>query len=282
MATLPKLSEKFQKMNDNFKTWEEAVLWLRSQETHQELVKSAFYDDPLIDAVKRYADSCEWRAVEGLLPDTKGCALDVGAGRGISSYALIKSGWQVTALEPDPSHLVGAGAIRSLNDLEDLNIKIVETWGETLPFEDSSFDLVFCRAVLHHANDLKAFCMEVNRVLKPEGVFLAIREHVISRKEDLPSFLESHPLHHLYGGEHAYLLHEYQKAMSQGELKLCKTINPLASDINTFPQSLDEIKKHLAAKLYLPACMIPQWLLRLKGAMSHTPGRLYSFMAVKV
>jgi len=263
-------------------TWEEAVLWLRNQNTQQELVKAAFYDDPLIDSVKRYADSCEWLAVEELLPDTKGFALDVGAGRGISSYALVKSGWQVTALEPDSSHLVGAGAIRSLNDLEDLNIKVVETWGETLPFEDGSFDLVFCRAVLHHAKDLKAFCMEVNRVLKHGGVFLAIREHVISRKEDLPSFLELHPLHRLYGGEHAYLLHEYQEAMSQRELKLCKTINPLASDINTFPQSLDEMKKHFAAKLNLPTCMIPQWLLRLKGALSHAPGRLYSFMAVKV
>ena len=41
-------------------------------------------------------------------------ALDLGAGRGISSYALAREGWQVTALEPDPSMLIGAGAIRSL------------------------------------------------------------------------------------------------------------------------------------------------------------------------
>ena len=44
----------------------------------------------------------------------RGQALDVGAGRGIASYALAREGFTVTVLEPDDSHLVGAGAIRSL------------------------------------------------------------------------------------------------------------------------------------------------------------------------
>jgi len=262
-------------------TWEETVQWLRDQDDQQELVKAAFYDDPLIDAVKRYAASSEWQAVLKVLSEAKGRALDIGAGRGVSSYALAKSGWQVTALEPDASDLVGAGAIRSLNDSEGVNIEVVETWGERLPFEDSSFDLVFCRAVLHHARDLKELCMEVNRVLKSGGVFVAIREHVISREEDLPAFLKSHPLHHLYGGEHAYLLHEYQDAMSQGSLKLRHSWNPLASGINAFPKTLKEVRANIAKRLHIPACMIPMSLLRLKGTMDHTPGRLYSFVAVK-
>lgn len=268
-------------MSGKMKTWEEAVQWLRDQDDQQELVKAAFYDDPLIDAVKRYAGSCEWQAVKELLSDRKGFALDIGAGRGVSSYALVTTGWQVTALEPDASDLVGAGAIRSLNDSEGVNIEVVETWGETLPFEDNSFDLVFCRAVLHHAKDLKELCLEVNRVLKSGGMFIAVREHVISKEEDLPAFLNAHPLHNLYGGEHAYLLHEYQNAMSQGGLKLCKIFNPLDSDINTFPQSLDDIKANIAAKLHIPKSLIPSWLLHLKGALNHTPGRLYSFVAVK-
>ncbi len=41
---------------------------------------------------------------------------------------------------------------------------------------------------------------EFFRVLKPGGRLIAI-ENVISSKNDLPVFLDQHPLHKLYGGE---------------------------------------------------------------------------------
>ena len=44
-------------------TWEEAVLWLRSQPGQSELVRACFYDDPLTDAAKRYLASTEWEAL---------------------------------------------------------------------------------------------------------------------------------------------------------------------------------------------------------------------------
>lgn len=38
-----------------------------------------------------------------------------------------------------------------------------------IPFEDNSFDVVFCNHVMEHVdNDIKA-CAEINRVLKPDG-----------------------------------------------------------------------------------------------------------------
>ena len=92
--------------------WEDAVEWLRSQPDQQDLVLNAYYDDPLIHAARRYWESCEWEEVRKLLGSTTGQALDVGAGRGIASYALAREGFAVTALEPDASPLVGAGAIR--------------------------------------------------------------------------------------------------------------------------------------------------------------------------
>ena len=55
--------------------------------------------------------------------------------------------------------------------------------------------------------------MEMHRVLKPGGIFIAAREHVISKEADLEKFLEQHPLHHLYGGEHAFLLERYIEAL---------------------------------------------------------------------
>lgn len=59
---------------------------------------------------------------------------------------------------------------------------------------------VFARQVLHHARNLEMLCREVSRVLKPHGIFIATREHVISKPEDLARFLKKHPLHQFYGG----------------------------------------------------------------------------------
>ena len=262
-------------------SWEAAVQWLRDQPDRQDLVKAAFYDDPLIDAAQRYAESSEWCAVRELLPVTKGNALDVGAGRGISSYALTKDGWNVTALEPDSSNLVGAGAIRSLISDSNISVDVVETWGEGLPFSDNTFDVVYCRAVLHHARDLKALCREVFRVLKPGGILLATREHVLSKKEDLDTFLHSHPLHDLYGGEHAYLLKEYLEAIKGAGFKVDQVLNPAASDVNLYPQTKLGLKQRIASRLSIPGFLLPDWLLKLRAEFSNEPGRHYSFVASK-
>ncbi|MGH8730410.1 MAG: class I SAM-dependent methyltransferase [Burkholderiales bacterium] len=269
-------------MNDNAMNWEQAVLWLRNQPDQAELVRACFYDDPLIDAARRFHECGEWRAVRELLPRPPGRALDVGAGRGISSYALAREGWQVTALEPDPSAVVGAAAIRSLAKEAQLEIEVVQERGEHLPFPPSNFDLVYCRQALHHARELRQLCMEIGRVLKPGGRFIAIREHVISRREDLPAFLESHPLHSRYGGENAYLLDEYKQAIDGGGVRLIKVLNPLQSEINTFPETLQDIKRGMARRVAFPfPGLIPDLVVSLRGRFLRQPGRLYSFVGEK-
>ena len=173
-------------MNDNYVSWDAAVEWMRNQPECAELVKACFYDDPLRNAAERYYASTEWQAVRALTSAKRGRALDLGAGRGISSYALARDGWQVCALEPDPSNVVGAGAIRALARDAKLDIQVEQNWGESLPYTDETFDLVYGRQVLHHASDLRQLCREAARVLKPGGIFIATREHVISRHADLP------------------------------------------------------------------------------------------------
>lgn len=268
-------------MNDKRSSWEEAVLWLRRQPEQAELVRACFYDDPLLDAAIRYAESSEWQAVQALLPATPGRALDVGAGRGIAAYALARDGWDTVALEPDKSAVVGAGAIRGLAAEAGLDIEVVEQWGERLPFADGVFDLVHCRQVLHHAQDLRQLCREIGRVLKPGGTFIATREHVISRREDLQGFLDGHPLHDLYGGEHAYLLREYVEAITGGGVTLTGVLNPGRSNINLYPETLDGLKRRVAARLHVPAAWIPDAVPGWIGAMNRTPGRLYTFVGHK-
>ena len=275
-----------------FHTWEQAVQWLREQPEQQELVLAAYYDDPLPAAAERYWRSEEWQAIRPLLPPTPGLALDVGAGRGIASYALAKEGFAVTALEPDASALVGAQAIRGLAEASGLPIEVTQEFSERLPFADAQFDVVFARAVLHHTSDLAAACGEFYRVLKPGGRLLAVREHVISRPEDLPVFLDLHPLHKLYGGENAFLLPQYEAAIRAAGFRLYRVLAPFDSAINYSPYTGASLRDELAARItrQLPVAkrlvagllgLPPLWAVarRVLGRVDHRPGRLYSFIA---
>ena len=250
-----------------------------------------------MEAARRFADSDEWKALRKLLPPVPAAALDLGAGRGISSYALAQDGWSVTALEPDPSPLVGAEAIRRLAKESGLSISVVEDYCEKMPFSDNEFDLVHGRQVLHHAKNLDLLCREVFRVLKPHGRFVATREHVIGSPADLQAFLDSHPLHWLYGGENAHQLREYISAIAGSGLRLLRTLGPYDSPINYAPMTHDEwvticsrpLTRIIGAKatrlLASEGHAIGRWLLRLlsvlRTRLTNAPGRLYSFIAEK-
>ena len=279
-------------------TWEQAVQWLRDNPDNQDLVRACYYDDPLLAAAERFWQSLEWKSLIALLPRAQGgLALDLGAGRGISSYALAKDGWMVTALEPDLSALVGAGAIRTLAHECCLSIEVVSEYSEKLPFADSTFDLVNCRQVLHHSRDLTQTCREIFRVLKPGGRMVATREHVISKRDDLQTFLNTHPLHQLYGGEHAFLLAEYTAAITSAGLRIEKLLAPFDSPINYFPMSEAQwvhiytapiakvlgwnLAKWLFTRTSVSGRLLLPGLAKLANWHNQTPGRLYSFVAQK-
>jgi SAM-dependent methyltransferase len=274
-----------------FETWEGAVSWLRAQPDRQELVLAAYYDDPLIEAAERYRTGEEWAEVQRRMgPGAGRSALDVGAGRGIASYALARDGFAVSALEPDPSALVGAAAIRALADEAGLKIDVVEEFSESLPFQDAAFDVVFARAVLHHTSDLAQACSEFFRVLKPGGRFVAVREHVISHHDHLSAFLDIHPLHNLYGGENAFLLRQYREAIAAAGFVLTEELTPLGSPINFAPMTGAGLKDEIAARLgglgkaARPLFDAPGVWPLARAALTrvdHRPGRLYSFICDK-
>lgn len=275
-------------------SWEKAVQWARETPAMQGLVEICYYDDPIEAAAERFLRSEEWPAILSLLRIEPGDqVLEIGGGRGIISWALAKAGCEVTVLEPDPSPLVGSGAIRSLCQATSVPLTIVEDWGERLPFAEMQFDKVICRAVLHHARDLPDMCREIHRVLCPGGRFLAIKDHVVDDTTQLEQFLLNHPLHHLYGGEHAFSFSGYVTALRGAGFNKIKHYGPFDHEISWSPQfSLASIRSSLVLTLAkrLPtglAKLLGDWnsMARLYGwwlsKRSKVPGRLFSFLATK-
>jgi 2-polyprenyl-3-methyl-5-hydroxy-6-metoxy-1,4-benzoquinol methylase len=274
-------------------SWEEAVQWLKSQPDRGELVRHCYYDDPVEQAAERFHRSEEWGAVCRLLADyLPEDVLDIGAGRGISSYAFAREGCNVIALEPDTSAIVGSGAIAQLAESTGTTISINSEFAEKLVFADGQFGIVYGRAVLHHAKDLAQLCKEAARVLRPGGVFLATREHVVSSAQELSVFLAQHPLHSLYGGENAYSLEQYIGAIGGAGLKLRKVIGPFESVINYAPMSKSEFESQVVGALSprvgtrlarvlsrLPGCK--RLYATYRSRTYATPGRHYSFLATK-
>ncbi len=272
-------------------SWEQAVASLLGDEKNIALAQDCYFDGTALQAAERYWGSEEWQELRRLLPANQGAALDVGAGRGIASYALARDGWKVSALEPDPSALVGAGAIRQVAAESGYPIVVVEAFGERLPFEAGTFDLVVARQALHHARDLPALLRELYRVLRPGGRLIAARDHVISSHADLSRFFEVHALHKLYGGENAYLLGEYTAAIREAGFLLQEVIAPLESPINYAPLPRAKLAGAIAERVpnVLKSRKLAERLLSspriMKAALSiikridNRPGRLYSFVA---
>ena len=275
-------------------TMDEAILWLRANPSWADLVADAYLGRDVAASADRFLRSAEFAEVKRLLGPMLDHAVvaDIGAGVGIASYALYKSGAsRVLAVEPDASDEVGRGAIERLRAETSVPIEIVEGWGEALPLPDASIDVVYSRQVLHHAADLGRFMSEVARILRPGGVMLACREHVVDDESQKQAFLDSHPVHRLAGGENAYSLPQYLAAIAANGLALTAVLGPWDSVINAFPavRSTDELADYPARRLEARFGSLGRGVSRLPGVAALVwwrircprPGRMYSFLCSK-
>ena len=270
-------------------SWEEAVRWYRAQPNNETEIRNNYFDLPVLGAAERYSQSEEFTEVLRLLGSGDGKRiLDLGAGNGIASFALAKNGWLVTAFEPDASAEVGAAAICTIRAETGLPIDVVREGGHVLPFEDEYFNAIHARQVLHHVDDLDAMARELSRVLRRGGLCLTTRDHVADDDNQLNAFRAEHPLHHLYGGEHAYPLDHYLTAFSRAGLRLLHSWGPTESIINFFPGTeherqvtIRQITNHSCFRLG----RFLSWSKRFRETQlqrytrnDNTPGRIYSFL----
>lgn len=127
------------------------------------------------------------RLVELAEPTADDDALDIATGGGHTALALAPHVGHVVASDLTPAMLAAAEAfIRTERGVENVSFEIAEA--EHLPFADASFDIVSCRIAPHHFDDVRAFCREVARVLRPGGRFVLI-DSLAPEDDDLDAFI---------------------------------------------------------------------------------------------
>ncbi len=95
--------------------------------------------------------------------------LDLGCGGGFASEEMTRRGASVVGVDP-AGELLGVAKLHA--EKQGMSIDYRQGSGEKIPAPDASFDVVVCVDVLEHVADLNKVLFEVNRVLKPGGLFL--------------------------------------------------------------------------------------------------------------
>ena len=96
--------------------------------------------------------------------------LDVGCGAGTDSLMaaqMVAPDGRVTGIDMTPE--MPAKARASAETMGAANVRFVEGEAESLPFEDSSFDVVISNGVIDLIPDKEAVFSEILRVLEPDG-----------------------------------------------------------------------------------------------------------------
>jgi SAM-dependent methyltransferase len=144
-------------------------------------------------AIKDLADSCgaEYQLIKTSIEKyEQPRVLEIGAGFGFGICYLRKLGFNVLGVEPGNSagfegRYAQAIQLLEANGISDGSEIIYAAAGESLPFANMSFDIVYSVAVLEHVNDVKQCLLEALRVVRPGGL-------VIMSVPSYNSFIEGH------------------------------------------------------------------------------------------
>lgn len=92
--------------------------------------------------------------------------LDVGCGDGFFSVAIARAGGVVTGIDTD-EEMVSAAKANAAR--EGVSVSFSSADAQSLPFQDTTFDLVVAVSLLCLVRDREAALVEMARVLKPGG-----------------------------------------------------------------------------------------------------------------
>ena len=148
-----------------------------------------------------------------------GNALDIGSGLGRNSIYIAQNGFEhVVGVEiVDYAINHAKKAVEEL-ELQDKITFINQSVGDTLPFEDQSFDLIVDMMVMHLLNqeERKNYFAEIQRLLKPNGFFVFYT--IAAESKAAKALFESNP----GPEENSYIIPQsgmIERAFTDSELK---------------------------------------------------------------
>jgi SAM-dependent methyltransferase len=118
---------------------------------------------PAAEAYERYRPGYPAEAVAWVAGETPRPVLDLGAGTGKLTRALLAAGHEVVAVEPDAAMRAAFAALLP-------EVEVLAGAAEGLPLRDGSVDVVVAGQAFHWF-DLERALPEIARVLRPGGTF---------------------------------------------------------------------------------------------------------------
>ncbi len=114
-------------------------------------------------------EALEWESVMKIEEDLKDKkVLDFGCGAGRDLLKLAMKGASIFGIDLIQDNLYAASTLLKSNGFTGYLKQLDEN--TRLPFEDNTFDFIFCNGVLHHIPDADFVVQEFYRVLNPEGI----------------------------------------------------------------------------------------------------------------
>ena len=186
--------------------------------------------------------------------DTESRVLDNGCGIGLLFDSL------------SPSNVVGIDISREmLRHAAAQSDQLILGNSQDLPLKDGSFDVAFCRSLLHHLPDAASAVREMHRVLRPQGemVIVDTNSSILSW---LPRIIANRGEH--FSHDHQNLSRKRIKGLLEPHFKIEDVLyfGYIAYPLLGFPDLLRLFK-------YVPCKSLAEpTLMKIDGCLSRIPG----------
>ena len=94
--------------------------------------------------------------------------LEIGAAQGLSILSIKKIGYEIVGIEPSEEAIEVS---KKLSKHYNIKLEIKKGYGENIPYDDDTFDVVIADSVIEHVKDVEKVFKEIYRVLKKSGCF---------------------------------------------------------------------------------------------------------------
>jgi hypothetical protein len=220
-----------------------------------ELLESMYWETDRSRAFDRFHRSRDFQQIDKLLrihcnPETDRIC-EVGAGNGAVLWSLLKTGYtDLSAVEPNEHRITGTGYLSSLPEAS-----WITRWNHLADWHDSNeeYDVILTRNCVHHFQNIAMTAASIRKKMKPDGVWIMIREWFADTAQELYQALRDHPLcqeHRLY--EWPFPASHYVESMEMAGFRLHAVVPAGYADncLSTYvPVDADRKNESLTAKI---------------------------------